>query len=206
MVKKLTNMPAKKKKITAFSVIGLYLNDYSARFYLREIASLLGKPHQTIKPYAEALVKERILSKVERKKITEYSLNLKNKRTYDYLVIAEKEKLGERLEIDVLLRALFEKLSAFFREDTFVIFGSSAVKIEKNSDIDLLIIGKKDITKEAGEFEQIYNKKLHKIQVAEIEKLSPVFARELYKKHLILNNTEKIINFFGELYETNKLV
>lgn len=206
MVKKLTNKKNTKKKITAFSVIGLYLNDYAARFYLRELADLLDRPHQTIKPYVESLVSERILLKTERKKITEYSLNLKNKRTYDYLIIAEKEKLGERLEADVLLRALFEKLAELFRENTFVIFGSCAVKMEKGSDIDLLVIGKKEVTNKLKEFEQVYNKKVHKIKVVEIDKLSPAFEKELYKKHLIFNNTEKIINFFGERYESNKLV
>ena len=57
------------KKITKSEIIGLYLNDYSKRFYLRELASLLKKPHQTIKPYVENLVKDKILIKDIRKNI-----------------------------------------------------------------------------------------------------------------------------------------
>ena len=39
------------KKVTKNKIIGLFLNNYDKRFYLRELASELKKPHQTIKPY-----------------------------------------------------------------------------------------------------------------------------------------------------------
>ena len=136
------------KKVTNIKIIEQYLNDYDKRFYLRELASLLKKPHQTIKPYVEKLAKENILTKVERKNITEYSLNFKDKRAYDYLIIAEKEKLIEKLKEETLLNILFEKLSSFFEKNIFIIFGSSVDKIQQKSDIDLLIIGKQNISVE----------------------------------------------------------
>lgn len=194
------------KKITKYQVIALYLDDYSKRYYLRELASLLKKPHQTIKPYVEALAKEKILIKIRRKNITEFSLNLKHKKTYDYIIIAEKEKTLEKLKQDTIIDILFEKLSEYFQKDTFVIFGSAVNSLQKGSDIDLLVIGKQDITKSLEEFETIYNKKIHKIQTPKLENLTPTILKELYKKHLILNNTELIIRFFGDLYEKNKLV
>lgn len=194
------------KKITNIKILIQYLDNYNKKYYLRELASLLKKPHQTIKPYTEALVKEGILIKTERKNITEYSLNFKDRKIYDYLIIAEKEKLIERLKEDTLLKVLFEKLSGFFRKNTFIIFGSSVDKILNGSDIDLLVIGKQAITKDIEDFEKIYNKKIHKIQITNIEKLNLTLTKEIYKKHLILNNTEHIIRFFGGLYEQNKLV
>lgn len=194
------------KKITKFKIIEHFLTDYGRRYYIRELASIIKKPHQTIKPYLEALVKEGILTKNIRKNVTEYSLNFKEKRTYDYLVIAEKEKLIERLRDDTYLRILFERLSTFFRDNTFVIFGSAADKIKEGSDIDLLVIGKQNIAKQIEDFEKIYNRKIHKIQVKSLEKSNLTFIKEIYKKHLIFNNTEEIIRFFGELYEQNKLV
>lgn len=194
------------KKSTKIKIIANYLNDYGKKYYLRELSSLLGKPHQSVKPYVEALVKERILIKNKRKNITEYCLNFKDKRVYDYLIIAEKEKLIERLEEDTCLRVLFEKLSVFFRANTFVIFGSSVYKIQRGSDIDLLVVGKRDVSKGVEDFEQVYNKKVHKIQVANLEKLSSALAKEVYKKHLIFNDTERIVRFFGDLHEKNKLV
>ncbi|MFH2028443.1 MAG: hypothetical protein ABIJ08_04855 [Nanoarchaeota archaeon] len=194
------------KKITKTQIIASYLNDYSRSYYLRELASLLKKSHQTIKPYVELLVKEKILIKTERKNIIEFKLNFKNKRLYDYLVIAEKEKLIARLENDTLLRVLYDKINGLFNDNTFIIFGSSVNQIEKAADIDLLVIGRKDIKKEIEDFEEVYNKKIHKVQTNDFKKLGLTLIKEIYAKHLIFNNTEKVIRSFGELYEKNKLV
>ncbi len=194
------------KKITKSAIASKYLNDYGRRYYLRELASLLKKPHQSVKPYVEALFKEGILIKNERKNITEYGLNFKDKRLYDYLIIAEKKKLMERLEGDTLLKLLLEKLSQFLTKNTFVIFGSSVREIKKGSDIDLLVIGKQNISREIADFEETYNRKIHKIQIAKIENLTLTLTKEIYKNHLILNNTEQVIRFFGALYEKNQLV
>ena len=88
----------------------------------------------------------------------------------------------------------------------FIIFGSAVNKIQPGSDIDLLVIGKQNITKYIDDFEKIYNKKIHKIQINKLNDLTLTLVKEIYKKHLILNNTEEVIRFFGELYEKNKLV
>lgn len=194
------------EKITNYKIIAQFVSDYGKKFYLREMAALLKKPHQTIKPYVEGLVKERILIKTRRKNIVEYSLDFKSKQTYDYLIIAEKERLIERLKEDTLLKVLFERLSSFFVDNTFLIFGSSAEKIKKGSDIDLLVIGKSNLDKVIDEFEEIYNKRIHKVQINILNKLNLALIKEIYKNHLILNNTEQSVRFFGELYEKNKLV
>lgn len=186
------------KKITKYQIISVYLNDFNRKYYLREIASLLKKPHQTIKPYLEELVVEKILERVKKKNIIEFGLNLKDNRVYDYIVVSEKEKLLERLKQDILVKILFEKLSNFFQKYTFIIFGSSVDKLKENSDIDLLVIGKGNV--EIKEFEDTYNKKIHKIQVNKIKDITNTLLEEIYKKHLILNNTEQIVRYFGEKY------
>lgn len=183
-----------------------FVHDYSKRYYLRELASLLKKSHQTIKPYIEELVKENVFIKNQRKNIVEYSLNFKSRKIYDYLVIAEKEKLMEKLDGDTLLKILFEKFSGFFADNTFLIFGSSVEKTKKGSDIDLLVVGKGDIDKIINDFEEVYNKKIHAVQINNLNKLSNTLTKEIYKKHIIFNNTEQIVRFFGALYEKNKLV
>jgi len=194
------------KKITKVKIIAQYASDYSKKYYLRELGSLLKKPHQTIKPYVEELVKEGSLTKNKRKNIVEYSLNFKSKQIFDYIVIAEKERLIEKLKEEPVLKVLYEKLSLHFSDSTFVIFGSSVNKIERGSDIDLLIVGKTNISKIINEFQEIYNKKVHKVQIKDLEKLTPTLTKEIYKKHLIFNNTEQIVRFFGEQHEQNKLV
>lgn len=194
------------KKLTKYDLVELYLNDYGKRYYLRELASALNKPHQTIKPYAELLVKQEVLNKHKRKNLVEYTLNIKNKKACDFLIIAEKEKLILRLEKEMLFRILYDGLSSCFYDVTCIIFGSGTVRLLKDSDIDLIIIGNKDISKEIKHFEEVYNKKIHKIQVSSIEKLDLSLIKEVYKKHIILNNTELVVNFFNRLYEKNKLV
>ncbi len=194
------------KKVTKAKIIMQFVNDYDKNYYLRELAVLLKKPHQTIKPYVEELVKERILIKTKRRNIVEYRMNFKSRQIYDYLVISEKERLMEKLGEEALLKVLFEKLSFFFANNTFLIFGSSVEKIKKGSDIDLLIIGKSTINKTLDGMEEIYNKKIHKVQINSLNKLSDTLTKEIYKKHLILNNTEQIIRFFGKWHEKNKLV
>ena len=194
------------KKVTKSRILLLYTSNYDRKYYLRELASLLDKSHQTIKPYVESLAKDGILTKNERKNVIEYGLNFKDERVYDYLVISEKERLMERLGTDAYLKALFEKLSLFFGKNTFVIFGSAVDRIKKGSDIDLLVIGRQDVSRALTEFEDIYNREIHKVQVARLGELSKTLVREVYKKHLVINSTEQVVRFFGGLHEQNQLV
>ena len=157
------------KKITKTKIMSCYLNNYGRKCYLQELAELLNKPHQTIKPYAESLVKEKILIKSKRKKILEYSLNLNNKQVYSYLITAEIEKLIEKLREEPILRILYERLSPHFINNTFIIFGSSVNKVEKESDIDLIFIGKANVNELLKEFREIYNKKMHKVHVNSLD-------------------------------------
>ena len=194
------------RKVTKVDIIQQYVNDYGKRYYLRELASSLDKSHQTIKPHVETLVKDDVLIKKKRGKIIEYRLNFTNNKIYDYLIIAEKRKLIERLEKDTMIKILFDRLAPFFIKNTFIIFGSSADKTRKGSDIDILIIGKSSRKKVIRDFEEVYNKKIHMIETNHIEQLTPTFVKEIYKNHLIFNNTEQVIRFFGDRYEKNKMV
>jgi len=194
------------RKITKYEIIKIFINNYGKRVYLRELAKLLEKPHQTIKPYLKELVKERVLMEIKRDNLLEYELNFKNEQIYNYLVIAEKENLIKRLNEEPLLKILFEKLNSYFGKGTFILFGSSVEKVKKNSDLDLLIIGKLDIKEPLKEFEEIYNKKIHKVQLDNLENLSETLKKEVYKKHLILNDTENVLRFFGSSYEKDNLV
>ena len=193
-------------KITKIEIVSLYLNDYGRKYYLGEMADLLGKPHQTIKPYAEELVQEGVLLRNKRKNIIDYGLNFSNSKVYDYLVIAEKYKKIKALDKERLLLILYGKIDKYTLDSLFVVFGSSVDGLKKGSDIDLLVVGKEKISEEIKEFEEIYNKKIHKVQVLSLKELGLTLTKEIYKKHIILNDTEKVIRYFGELYGQNKLV
>src|SRR3989338_9749170 len=158
-------------KITKTEIIGIYSNDYGRKYYLREMARLLGKPHQTVKPYAEELAKEGVLRKTTRKSIVEYCIDFRNKTVYDYLVIAEKERTLRRLATETYLRILFESLTESFINNIFVVFGSSVDRIRDGSDIDILSIGKDDVAGITNRLESVYNKKIHLIHVNNISEL-----------------------------------
>jgi len=193
------------KKITYSKIIGLFLNDYSRMVYLREAADELKKPHQTVRPYIQKLVKKNILSEKKHGKFLEYALNFKNGLVYDYLTIAEKEKTQEFIEDNPLASILYEKLSSFFKDSTFIIFGSSVNGIKKGNDLDLFVTGK-NVKEEIKEFEEVYSKKIHLIHAKTLKGVSLTFIKEIYKKHIILNNTEAVLRFISGLYESNKLV
>jgi len=193
-------------KITLASVISIFITDYAGHYYLREIAASLKKPHQTIKPYLERLVRDNILIKDVRKGITEYSLNFREKRVYDYIIISEKEILLDRLSTDTLIKILYEKLSQFFEDNNFIIFGSAVDHMIKGSDIDILMVGDADITQVISGFNDVYNKKIHLIKIKSLHSLTSAIVKEIYKKHLIFNNTEEIVRFFGGLHEQHKMV
>lgn len=184
-------------KITKWKILELYLNNYNQKYYLRELAALLKKPHQSLTPHLNELVKENILIKEKRKAITEFSLNRKNPQLINYLVMAEKERLIEKLK-DPLFKILYEKLYPSFTQNTFIIFGSSTKSLREAGDIDLLSIGKFNIKKIIRDFQEIYNKKIHLIQTKSIKEIGNPLLKEVIKKHLILNNTEYVINYFNE--------
>jgi len=186
-------------KITLYSILGLFCNDYSKSYYLREIADFLNKPHQTVRPYINNLMKIGVLIEDRKKNVVFYKLNLDNELTFSYLLISEKEALFESINKSLLIKILYEKLSPFFEKNIFIIFGSASYEIKKGSDLDLLIVGKSKLDEVIKEFEQIYNKKIHLVQVGDFNKITNTLVNEIYKKHIILNNTEKVVTLFRNL-------
>ncbi|MFH0868630.1 MAG: hypothetical protein V1839_00205 [archaeon] len=211
MVNKITktaeteNSPVRANRVSKAHIIQQYMENYGARYGLRELAAALGKPHQTIKPYVARLVCENVLLRQKRGKRADYVLNMLESRAYDYLVLAEKERLLDRLSRDTLLKVLVGKLSGFFSETIFVIFGSFA-KGTKAGDIDMLATGREHFKHEIKNFEQVYNKEVHLIYAKNLKTLDMPLIKEVYKNHLVLNGTESIVRWFGELYGQNKLV
>ncbi len=184
------------RKVTLYSIIGLFRNDYRKTYYLREIAAELGKPHQTIKPYLNQLVERKVLIEERKKKITLYKLNLDNESAFSYVYTSEIEALFTEFAKSQIMHILYEKLIPFFDTNSFIIFGSAAEEVKKDSDIDLLVIGKGRLNEAIAEFEQIYHKKIHLIQIGHLDKLSLSLGEEVFKKHIIFNDTEKIVRFF----------
>tara|TARA_Y100000310_G_scaffold29633_1_gene28180 strand:+ start:9058 stop:9648 length:591 start_codon:yes stop_codon:yes gene_type:complete len=194
------------RKITKFNIISLYTSNYDKRLYLREIAKFLKKPHQSIKPYIQQLVNENILIQEKRNNVTDFYLNVKNHAVFEYLSMAEKTQLIQKINQEIILKILYEKLAKTFTLNTYIIFGSAAQYVKKTSDIDLLIIGKKKINDILNQFEKVYNKSIHTIQVLNLENVSTRLIKEVYKKHIIMNNSDQVITFLRKIHEKNRMV
>ena len=196
-----------KSKVTKYDILKLYRNNYNRRIYLREMARELKKPHQTIKPYLSQLITENVLIKHKRGKIDEYILDIKNEVVPEYLAIAEKEVLIHSLKNASLLRLIFENLAEYFNKDnTFIIFGSFIDKKEKAEDIDLLHIGNEKVKNKIKEISNTYNLNIHLINIEKIKDISNSLLLEIYKKHIILNNSDSCIRRLRNKYGKDILV
>ena len=184
------------RKFTKTKILQIYLNDYDKAHYLEEIAQAMGTSHQTIKPYVEELVKENILEKKQRKKITDYVLNRDNPATYTNIAIAEQERTMEAIKKDRMLKTLYEKTAKHFDNATIIIFGSATENTEKANDIDILCVGDAKIEKTLQDFKEIYTKKTHLIKIISWKEISDTLIKEIKKKHIIFNNTEEAVRQF----------
>lgn len=185
------------KNITKWYVLLPYLKDYERHLLLSDFEKELRIAHQTIKRYIKRLLNENILKQEKKKRHTIYSLNLENPITYDYLSISEKLKTLNKLKKSTLLKRLYEFVSPFFLKNSFLIFGSFAKNLE-GEDIDLLIIGKnKQIRNKLKEFSETYDIKIHKIPLNDLKEINKTLAKEILKNHIILNNSDLFVTFFG---------
>lgn len=193
-------------KFTKWKVLSPFLNDYRRSMILSDFERELDKPHQTLKKYIEDLVEDGIFREEKRKKHSTYRLNLENPYIFDYLSVSEKLRTGEFLGENLLIKRLYEKVHPFFLEASFLIFGSYAVGRGGN-DIDLLILGELDrrLKEVLKEFGKTY-KDVHKVHVERKEDLDRSFVKELLKKHVIFNDSDRFVRIFGDIYGETGLV
>lgn len=188
------------KKVTKWHILLPYLLDYRRSLILADFEEELGKPHQTLKPYIENLVKKSILSKEERKRHTTYRLNLENPFTYPHLSVAEKIRTDSILTENTLLKRLYENLSIYFPSRLFLVFGSYGLN-KSGNDIDLLLIGDypESLREEVKNFSETY-KEVHVTDVKSRSELDRRFLKEIIKKHVIFSGVDYFVEIFGDFY------
>jgi len=189
------------RKITKWHLLFPYLNNYGRHLILVDFERELVSSHQMLKKYIYLLINEKIIISHREGKVKTYSLNFDNPAIYDYLSVAEKLMLEIKLK-NKLLKRFYDTISRFFSE-SFIIFGSFAKNL-KGNDLDILIIGKEgsQLSKSLKNFGEIYGLKIHKIVIPNINKLmNEALGKEIFKKHIILNNSDMFVRFFGELYD-----
>jgi len=178
-------------------IINLFRGNYKSRFYLREISKLTKIPLKTTQNILVNLEKENILkSKIEGKNKYFY-LNLENIKTKSILLQAEIYQTD-------LFMEKYPKIKIFLKElntkALLIIFGSFAkFKATKDSDLDLLIIGKKTMP------EHLLSFKVHKITLSEKDFLKAIktqedLIKEIEENHIILNNAFSYVNTMWSYY------
>lgn len=163
----------------------------NGRIYGREIAKRYKLNQKTVANTLNRLEKEGILKYKTEGKNKYYFLNDFNPLIKEIVRIIEIEKKADFLKKHKSIVNLIRKIEQK-SEGIVVLFGSYARGNEKkDSDLDLLLIGKADLE----DLEKSYNKKLNVIKSTK-EKFdgeSP-FIREVLKNHIVLKGVEEFVN------------
>jgi len=186
-----------QKRNKELEVISLYLRDYSKQFYLREISRLTRMPLKTTQNAVLNLEKEKILKGVIRGKNKDFALNLDSITTKFYLLHAEIHQTAKFLNKYPEFRTFLKDTTT---TDLLVVFGSFAkFTADKNSDLDLMIVGK---DKQKLPL-HLLPYKVHKVELSEkvfIDSLNKgeALIKEIKQNHIILNNHSDFVNTIWE--------
>ncbi|HII16985.1 TPA: hypothetical protein HA361_03670 [Candidatus Woesearchaeota archaeon] len=172
------------KKISTYTIAGLFTHDFSRRYYLKEMADALGKPHQTLKPYIAELVKQSILMEEKRGNLLEYTLNTGSPLVVAYLAIAEQEQALEQAKKEGFLVELF----SLGREMKGAII---AAPIDKER-WHVVHVGGGVINREHPRFSFSHYGQFEEIPLEEL--------KGLYRVHVIFRGVEEVVSEFVRRY------
>jgi len=172
-------------------VLNEFASDYSVKNYGRKLASRLNMNQKTVSNILNSLEKEHILKFTQEGKNKYYYLNKSNPFVKDIVKLIEINKR-------IMFFRRYNKLNDLFLEiekrgkGLIIVFGSYAkFKADKNSDLDLFVIG--DI-KESRDLEDAYNIKINIVNSSKDKfKLNDLFIKEVINNHIILKGIEDYI-------------
>jgi predicted nucleotidyltransferase len=155
------------EKINYEKVLGVFFDNPTKRFYVREIARITELNPNTILNICSILEKDGLLKREKKKHIVEF-----------YAIADEKFKRLKRINnFSIVSKSgLIEFLNSIFSPEAVSLIGSySRGEDIKDSDIDIVVISKKDYSAmNLKKFEKVLNRKIHVI-VTYYNKLSDEF-------------------------------
>lgn len=188
-----------QKRNRELDIIALFLGDYNRQFYLREISKLTKIPLKTTQTLIAYLEKNKILKSMASGKNKYFRLNLDNLQTKFYLLQSELHRAALFIKKYPLLKTFMKEIKT---NVPIIAFGSFAkFKVDKDSDLDLLIISKK---KPKLPF-HLLAYKTHEIYLNEssfmkaLEK-QETLIKEVQESHIILNNHSFFVNAMWDYY------
>lgn len=187
-----------QKRNKELTILNLYLKDFQAEYYLREISKITKIPLKTTQDCLKLLENKGILRSSMHGKNRYFSLNLYNIITKYHLMMAEIYNTELFIDKYPLIKLFLKEI---YNDTPLIVFGSYAkFQARKDSDFDLLIIGKKiEIPSHVLPY------KLHRIEISpsslkKLLKQQETFIKEVEQSHVIINNHSYYINMMWDFY------
>jgi len=181
----------------SLAILSIFISNKNTQLHGREIARKLNKNQRTIQLHLENLYNKKILSKEEKGKNYEYSINKENPQYKQTILLTEISKnidfLNQEFEIASIINDIKE-----LTNDPILIFGSYAKGYNnKESDIDTLIITEKKIN--ANIIQHKYTKNIHIITMTKASfesslKKGDSFPTEVLRHHILCQGFEYFIH------------
>jgi len=176
---------------TTKAILSELAREKNTRIYGRELAKKHKLNQKTVANTLKKLEQEDILKYKVEGKNKYYFLNEFNTLIKEVIQIIEIEKKADFIKSHKSLNGLFRQIESKCK-GVIVLFGSYAKGTEnKESDIDLLVFEKANLT----DIEKSFGKKLNTVRTSKekFDKNSP-FVREVLKNHIILKGVEEFVN------------
>ncbi|MGI0088380.1 MAG: nucleotidyltransferase domain-containing protein [Nitrosotalea sp.] len=182
---------------TTLKIIGLYRDNYTKSVHLREIARETDVDVKSIQLQLKKLERINVLSSVTRGRNKEYTLNLNNIITKNYLIMAESFVTIIYLKKHFLIKKILDGIGGK-TDGPLVVFGSFVKGGHtKESDIDLFVINEEKIDK--GVMLQVSNlinkdinvKYSNKTQFFKGLHNNDPLVREVVANHIILKGIDE---------------
>jgi len=137
-------------------ILEIFFDDFTGRFYVREIARIIGLNPNTIINITNRLLKEGLIKREKKTHIVEFSAVVND-------IFKRLKSIANFSKISVSV--IIEYLNNEFDSEAICLIGSySRGEDVKTSDIDIVVISKKSYKNiDLKKFEKILNKKIHLI-------------------------------------------
>jgi len=133
-----------------FRILAIFLEEPYREFYLREVASHARASASTVKAYLDSFVRDEFLLRSRRANLALFKANIENAAFRHF-------KIAYLLHC---VRPLIKRLKQDYENSSIILYGSCARgEDDKDSDIDLLIIGRAEKA-ELTEFERRFSRKI----------------------------------------------
>ncbi len=192
---------------TTLKILGLYNDNYAKSLHLREIARKTKIDVNTTYQQLNKLEEMNILSSTIKGKNKEYVLKIDNIITKYYLTMAEIFSAIVYLQKNFVIKKVMTEIESK-TDDPIILFGSFVKGgYTKESDIDMLIMGQKNVDKMIFRLKDLVGHEINIKFVNEskfvngLKNKDPLIS-EVISNHIILKGADKFCDIMWRYYES----